>query len=70
MAAHGQSAAMVAKTLSGIDFPAGRDQLVDHARRNHAADDMIEFLRGMPDTEYKTMADVFKGVSQAPKQKH
>lgn len=65
MAVRSQSAAVVARSLSGIDFPAGRDQLVEHARKNQAGEEMLEFLRHMPETRYNSMADVFKGVSKA-----
>lgn len=63
-AAGGGSPVGVAKYLKGIDFPAGRDDLVEHARKNHAEKAILEVLEKMPDEEYDSMADVMKGYGQ------
>jgi hypothetical protein len=34
----------VQKALSGIDYPADRDQLIEHARNHGASDDVIRAL--------------------------
>ena len=51
----------VSRYLKGIDLPAGKDDLVEHARENEAPDDLIERIEAMPDEQYETMADVMKG---------
>lgn len=53
-----------AQTLAGIDFPADRDKIVEYARTKNASPDVIEALSGMPNDQYTSMADVFKGLGQ------
>lgn len=64
MAGATQSTASIAQHLSGIDFPVRKQQLVDYARKNNADKDILDVLNKMPDEEYSSMADVFKGVGQ------
>lgn len=59
------STATIAQSLSGIDFPASKDDLVEHAKKNNADDETISALKEMPDEKYTSMADVFKGVGQS-----
>ncbi len=54
----------VAKYLKGIDFPASRQDLVDHARKNKAEKPVLDKLTNMPEKEYGTMADVMKGFGK------
>jgi hypothetical protein len=54
----------VQKSLSGISYPATRDQLVDHARSHHADDDVLDALRSIPDQEYDGPNEVSKAVSR------
>lgn len=61
----GQSPANVSHHLSGIDFPASRDDLEQHAKKNGAEQDVLDVIRDMPDQEYGNMADVMKGVGEA-----
>lgn len=60
----GHSPSNVAKYLKGIDFPAHREDLVKHAKKNDADEEVIDELKKMPDEEYGSMADVFKGYGQ------
>lgn len=53
----------LAKNLEGIDFPANRTKLVEWARGHGASEETINQLNDMPDEEYTSMADVFKGFS-------
>lgn len=59
------STATIAQVLSGIDFPANKQKLVDYAQKNNADNDVLDTIRQMPDAEYTSMADVFKGVGQS-----
>jgi hypothetical protein len=51
------------KHLGGVDYPASRDDLVRKAEENGADDDVLEALRGIPDTEYDAPTAVTKAVS-------
>ena len=42
----------VQKALGGVDYPAGKDQLVSHAEANGAGDEVLEKLRGIDDRDY------------------
>lgn len=60
-----RSTGAVARALQGIDFPADRKKLEEYASRNHAAADVLDVIRHMPEERYSSMADVFKGVGMA-----
>lgn len=59
--------AVIAQSLHGIDFPCNKQGLVEHARRNNADQDVVNVIQKMPDAEYTSIADVFKGVGEANK---
>ncbi len=59
------STATIAQALSGIDFPANKNDLIEHAKKNNADNEVIQALNEMPDEQYTSMADVFKGVGQS-----
>jgi hypothetical protein len=40
------------KYLSGVDYPAQRDDLVRAAEQNGADDSTLEIVRGLPDRTY------------------
>lgn len=54
----------VEKHLKGIKFPANRDDLIEHARQNHAPEEVLSTLERMPDREFSNAADVAKGGGQ------
>lgn len=60
----GQSPTDITHHLKGIDFPAGKEDLVKHAQENDADEDVLAIIRQMPDQEYGNMADVMKGVGE------
>jgi hypothetical protein len=62
MAKGGQSPINVSRHLKGIDFPANKKDLIDHATGNKADKDVMDILQQMPDREYGSMADVMKGL--------
>ena len=53
------------KHLSGVDYPATRDALVEHAEAQGAPSDHLDALRAIPDREYEgpsgVQHEVFKG---------
>jgi hypothetical protein len=53
----------VQKYLSGIDYPATRDQLVQHAESNGADQEALEALRAIPDQEYDGPNKVSQAVA-------
>ncbi|WP_035279946.1 DUF2795 domain-containing protein [Actinokineospora spheciospongiae] len=49
------------KHLSGVDYPASRQDLVEHARSDGASEEILQALENMPDRTY----DGPNAVSQA-----
>ena len=54
----------VQKSLGGISYPATKDQLVEHARSQHADRDVLDALQSIPDQEYDGPNEVSKAVSK------
>jgi len=42
----------IQKYLGGIDYPATKDKLVEHARSKGADEDLLRRLSSLPDREY------------------
>lgn len=61
----GTSPIEISKHLKGIDFPANKRDLIEHAQQNDAGEDVMEILQDLPDQEYGNMAEVMKGVGRA-----
>lgn len=40
------------KHLSGVSYPAGREDLVNRAREQGAGDDVLDVLQQIPDRDY------------------
>ena len=51
------------KFLSGVDYPADRDSLVEHARSQGADDAVLDQLKTMPDRQYDGPNAVSKAYS-------
>ncbi len=60
----GHSPSNILHHLKGVDFPAGKQALIEQAQKNNAEGDILDILRQMPDQQYETMADVLKGVGK------
>jgi hypothetical protein len=63
------SAAALAKLLGGIDFPANKDELVEHARKNksrvESAEDIIGIIKQLPSNRtFYTMTEVEKALGE------
>jgi hypothetical protein len=54
----------VQKHLKGVDYPATRMDLIEHARDSGAPDDVISLLQGMPEKEYRTPIQVTEAISK------
>jgi hypothetical protein len=48
----GHSPAHVQKHLKGQHYPASKNDLVKTAQGNHAPDEVMETIRGLPDDEF------------------
>ena len=62
---HGNiSAAEIEKFIGGMDFPAEKQDLVEHAKGKGAHQEVLDFMNQFPDKEYGNAVDVSRGVSQ------
>lgn len=51
------------KFLGGLDYPAARDDIVEHARQKGADDDVLQHLQALPDRQYDGSNAVSKEFS-------
>lgn len=54
----------VQKHLKGMNYPASKNDLVEHARGQDAPDEILALLEDMPEREYGSPAEVTKEVSK------
>lgn len=50
------------KHLKGVDYPASKEQLIEHAQKQGADENAISVLQQIPDQEYETPTDVSAAV--------
>jgi hypothetical protein len=55
----------VQKYLSGMNYPATKDQVVEHAKEHGAPDEVMETLGNIPDQEYDGPNRVSQAVSRS-----
>ncbi|WP_420369546.1 DUF2795 domain-containing protein [Curtobacterium sp. L1-20] len=55
----------IQKYLSGIDYPASKDDIVSKAKGEGADDDVLEALGNIPDGDYDAPTAVSKAISDA-----
>lgn len=48
----------VQRHLSGVDYPASRQDLIDEANNQDADDEEVSALQNIPDRDYDSPADV------------
>ena len=53
----------VQKYLSGVDYPAGKADLVETARSQGAPKEVIDALEGLPDRQFESPVQVTEGFS-------
>lgn len=53
------------KHLKGVDYPATKEELIEHAKHNGADENAIAVLEELPDQEYETPTDVSEAVGEA-----
>jgi hypothetical protein len=49
--------------LDDVDYPAAKEQLVDHASRNNADEDTVHALRSVPEGVYGSFDEVVESVA-------
>jgi hypothetical protein len=54
----------IQKHLKGIDYPASKEDIIQHAEENGINDDLRSLLEELPEDEYETPTDVSKAISQ------
>lgn len=52
------------KHLKGVDYPARKEELIQHAQQQGADEKVREILEQLPDEEYETPAEVSKAVGE------
>jgi hypothetical protein len=52
----------VQKALSGMDYPASKQQIVQHAEEHGGSEDVLEALKGIEDREYEGPSGVSSAV--------
>ena len=50
--------------LKGVDYPASKEDLLAHAERNGAAENVRATLEQLPDEEFETPADVSQALGK------
>jgi hypothetical protein len=54
------------KHMKGINFPAGKQDLIEHARNGEGPDtgEVVQFLEKLPDREYGGVQEVTKEIGK------
>jgi hypothetical protein len=55
----------VQKYLAGINYPATKEELIDHAKKQNASKDVIDALSALPDGEYDGPNKVSSAVAKS-----
>jgi hypothetical protein len=50
------------KHLKGMDYPASKEELIQHAQQQGADENAISVLQQLPEQEYQTPTDVSEAV--------
>ncbi|MFJ8542129.1 DUF2795 domain-containing protein [Streptomyces sp. NPDC093586] len=66
MSHHHTSAHEVVDAIKDVDFPAGKDELIEAARRSGASKDAVAALRGIPPENYANREEVARSVRVDP----
>lgn len=54
----------IQKFLKGVDYPAAKEDLVQHAEDQGADENVLSILEEIADQEYETPAEVSKAIGQ------
>lgn len=59
------NASQVERYLRGLDYPAAKDKIVDHAKNAGANEDAVGVLMKIADKEYSNQGDVMQEITKA-----
>lgn len=63
---HGKvSASEVNRFIGGMDFPAQKKDLIEHARGQNAPREVLDLMENFPDQEYRSAAEVGQAIGDA-----
>ena len=54
----------VQKFLAGVDYPAGKDDLIRTAEQSGAGDEVLNALRDLPDRQFENPTEVSEQVAR------
>jgi hypothetical protein len=54
----------IQKFLSGVDYPAPKQDIISKAEENNAPEEIMDLLKQLPDMEYSRPTDVTREISQ------
>ncbi len=54
----------IQKDLKGVDYPATKEDLLEHAKKNGADKNVQQLLEQIPDQEYAKPTDVNKAIGE------
>ncbi|MBE9155848.1 DUF2795 domain-containing protein [Nodosilinea sp. LEGE 06152] len=54
----------VQKFLKGMEYPASKQDVIDHAKQQGADENVCSTLEDMPEDEFETPADVSKAIGE------
>jgi len=52
------------KHLKGVDYPASKEDLLEHAKQQGADENALSALEQLPDEQYQTPAEVSKAIGE------
>ena len=58
------SPATVERYLGGMDYPASKQDLIEHARQQQAPQDVVSVLERVDDAEYNSPVDLSKAIGK------
>ncbi|PSR12292.1 hypothetical protein C8255_26820 [filamentous cyanobacterium CCP3] len=54
----------VQKFLKGIEYPASKQDVIEHAKQQGADENICSTLEQMPEDEFETPADISKAIGE------
>jgi hypothetical protein len=57
----GTHSAQVQKSLGGLNFPARKQDIIDHAKRNGASDEVMRLLEELPRDSFENIGELTRG---------
>ena len=58
----------VEKSLKGVDYPAKKQDLIKHAQKHGANQDVLETLKDLPEENFQSPIDVSKAIGEIDRQ--